>query len=157
MYYIQIQVHSSTCTFKVNSEVSNEHDTLFRDRFRVFPSLQVGQNVPKPQQFQMNRQISQFLEFYRRKEKPLESDSNHFCNFFYLHQVSLSIYFQVGHTNATLKDVNSLEGQKKAQIRQNLTLLRRECVITHIPLQMNRQIVHFAANSIDSFGEECVR
>ena len=33
------------------------------------------------QQFQMNRYISQFLEFYRRKEKPLGLDSNQFSNF----------------------------------------------------------------------------
>ena len=45
------------------------------------------------QQFQMNRYISQFLEFYRRKEKLLGLDFNQFSNFFYLHQLALSIYF----------------------------------------------------------------
>ena len=53
------------------------------------------------QQFQMNQYISQFLEFYKRKEKPLGRDFHHFCNFFNLHQVSLSVYFQIRHTNAT--------------------------------------------------------
>ena len=34
------------------------------------------------QQFQMNRQILQFLEFYRRNEKLLGLDFNQFSNFF---------------------------------------------------------------------------
>ena len=44
------------------------------------------------QQFQMNRYILQSLEFYRRKEKLLGLDFNQFSNFFYLHQLDLSIY-----------------------------------------------------------------
>ena len=51
------------------------------------------QNQYLRQQFQMNRYISQFLEFYRRKEKLLGLDFNQFSNFFYLHQLALSIYF----------------------------------------------------------------
>ena len=42
-------------------------------------------------------------------------------------------------------------------LREGLgSILRKDCAITHIPLRMNRGILHFAANYIDSFGEECV-
>ena len=48
--------------------------------------------------------------------------------------------------------LTALKAKKKAQIRQNLTLLRKECVITHILLQMNRYILF--NKYIDSFGEK---
>ena len=44
--------------------------------------------------------------------------------------------------------------KEKGSILQNQ--MRKDCAITHIPLRMNRGILHFAANYIDSFGEECV-
>ena len=39
---------------------------------------------------------------------------------------------------------------------QNLTLLRKVCVITNIPFQMNLYIVLLGAQYIDSSGDECV-
>ena len=62
----------------------------------------------------MNRYISQFLEFYRRKEKPLRLDIQLFVNFFYIDQMVTGMLFQIRHTNVTYEDVNSLEGQKRA-------------------------------------------
>ena len=46
--------------------------------------------------------------------------------------------------------VNSLEGQKgpSSKIRQNLTFLRKEHVITHISLQMNQYIVLWGKTAI---------
>ena len=37
-----------------------------------------------------------------------------------------------------------------------LYLMRKDCVITHILLQMNLYIVHLTTQYIDSFGEKCV-
>ena len=37
-----------------------------------------------------------------------------------------------------------------------LYLMRKDCVITHILLQMNLYIVHLTTQYIDSFGKECV-
>ena len=62
----------------------------------------------------MNLYNSQFLEFYRRKEKPLGLDIQLFVNFFYTDQMVTSMLFQIRHTNFTYEDVNSLEGQKRA-------------------------------------------
>ena len=104
----------------------------------------------------MNLYNLQVLEFYWRKEKPLGLDIQLFVNFFYIDQMVTSMLFQIRHTNVTYEDVNSLEGQKRASIRQNLTLLRKECVITHISLQMNLYIVLLGAQYIDSSGAECV-
>ena len=102
----------------------------------------------------MNLYNSQFLEFYRRKEKPLGLDIQLLATFFYTDQMVTSRLFQIRHTNVTYEDVNSLDGQKRAEIRQNLTLLRKECVVIHISLQMNLYIVLLGAQYIDSSGEE---
>ena len=63
---------------------------------------------------QMNLYNSQFSEFYRRNEKRLGLDIIWFVNFSYIDYMVSSMFFQIGHTNATKEDVHSLEGQKKA-------------------------------------------
>ena len=62
-----------------------------RVRYNQYPTEK--RNISTDQQFQMNRYISQFLEFYWRKEKPLGLDFNQFSNLFYCHQLVLSIHF----------------------------------------------------------------
>ena len=97
------------------------------------------------------------LEFYRRKERPLQWCSALGLDFeqFFSNSTLTSwlkvCIFRLGTIMSPKNMLKALKA-KKAQILQNITLLRKECVATHIPLKMNHICAVLCSTQYFSFA-----